>query len=626
VPINFVTVAGVSLTPACFPDRQYEDTLAARCLSNLLAAGFRRIEIDIYWDSSRQVWSLCPVQLGIQGSAFSTTAVTAIATPASTSATLASGQLTGQNGAAATSQVEVRQASDVRPSASSGSTGTAPSVASLSSASSTATLSADRTSTGIIGATALAGPDTASQNTMIEVGPYSCTDSINLELVTTALSQYLDNTETDLNATTRYLVINIHAAAPASNPLGSARQPADDAMPQGTKLLSSIISANASSYLYTPTDLADQRRDLNAAGNWYGASRQSPPDGAYFTIESNGGVSTSPDGWPTERYMELQNARRLLAGFGRIDPQMSNYNFTGDEASMFSAGYLTAATDANPFAIGAVTGTCFYNAGQQTVPRRNSSWAIAAVSPTSASQDQSLANLTACGISPFLNSTLSNYSAALNYTAYTTFLTTSSIWSWQPSEPRNATNTEWPNSEAFSCATLNGTVTGLGQGQWQASDCTAAHYAACRVGHTPYGWQISDQRGIYARVDAGCPDNTTFSVPRTALENTYLLSTWRDFLARPDNDADSSLLWLNFNSLDTPACWVVGQNSTCPYGSTRAGSEQGREIVVPTLAGVIVFVLAAATVLVKCAANRRSTKRRRRRAGDEGWDYEGVPS
>jgi hypothetical protein len=48
---------------------------------------------------------------------------------------------------------------------------------------------------------------------------------------------------------------------------------------------------------------------------------------------------------------------------------------------------------------------------------------------------------------------------------------------------------------------------------------------------------------------------------------------------------------------------------------------------VPTVAAVIVFVIAVLMVFVKCAANRQSyTRARRRKTSDEGGDYEGVPS
>ncbi|KAG9583707.1 hypothetical protein KCV04_g22661, partial [Aureobasidium melanogenum] len=71
IPINYVTAPGVDLTPVCFSDQRYEDAAAQQCLSNLLALGFHRLIVDLYWDQSRQTWSLCPVELSTQGNSTS---------------------------------------------------------------------------------------------------------------------------------------------------------------------------------------------------------------------------------------------------------------------------------------------------------------------------------------------------------------------------------------------------------------------------------------------------------------------------------------------------------------------------------------------------------------------------
>jgi hypothetical protein len=50
---------------------------------------------------------------------------------------------------------------------------------------------------------------------------------------------------------------------------------------------------------------------------------------------------------------------------------------------------------------------------------------------------------------------------------------------------------------------------------------------------------------------------------------------------------------------------------------------------VPTVAAIIVLVVSALTVFVKCAGNRKVRKRnknRRRIRADNGFVYEGVPS
>lgn len=47
VPVNFVTVPGVSISQACFGLKIFEDVAFAKCMSNLLASGFRRLELDL---------------------------------------------------------------------------------------------------------------------------------------------------------------------------------------------------------------------------------------------------------------------------------------------------------------------------------------------------------------------------------------------------------------------------------------------------------------------------------------------------------------------------------------------------------------------------------------------------
>ena len=83
-------------------------------------------------------------------------------------------------------------------------------------------------------------------------------------------------------------------------------------------------------------------------------------------------------------------------------------------------------------------------------------------------------------------------------------------------------------------------------------------------------------------------------------------------------------VWINFNSLNLQTCWVAtGPNGTCPYYDDSRAT-QSRQVLVPTIAAIIVLILTALTLFVKCSANRRNSKNRRR--GEGGWDYEGVPS
>lgn len=595
--------------------------------------------MDLYWDVSRSTWSFCPVELGEANPGLSSTQDGFESqTPAGT-ASLESAQLT-QNlvdisttgGPPVSGSLQARQTGESLSLPSSGGTSAVSTSASiLLTATSTATLTTDATTTGIAGATQPATSQVMDGETMIQVGPYTCSPALDFRTLLSVLNGHLDNTEDSLNATMKYLALNLHVASSTSDPMGSPDTPSMSNLPRNRNQLSNLIASNNSQYLYTPELLESERSNLNVSGSWFGGERQYFPNTAYYQLNHDSTHSSTPNGWPSEGFVELANARRFLAGYNQIDDQLSGYNFSGDAASIFQQGYLQDPVSVSFTQFGSLAGGCFFDAGITTLASVNASWATAAagdlgvISPSSVTSTLAQAsNLTACGITPILNATLLNATADENFAAYKAYVM-STIWSWDTNEPRNHTSNDEDSdsSTANRCAVLNAT-----SARWQTEDCSATHHAACRVSHQPYEYRISDASISYTRGEDACNGDTSFAVPRTGLENTYLLSTFASFRSSTASDNDDAsppdeLLWLDFNDLDSASCWVIGQNSTCPYQAQSMSA--GRTVVVPTVAAVIVFAVALAVVVVKCASNRRSSKRRRKR-GDDGWDYEGVPS
>ena len=83
-------------------------------------------------------------------------------------------------------------------------------------------------------------------------------------------------------------------------------------------------------------------------------------------------------------------------------------------------------------------------------------------------------------------------------------------------------------------------------------------------------------------------------------------------------------VWVDFNSLDIASCWVKGgPEARCPYASDPQ-QLQKKTVLVATIWGIVICVVAALTLFVKCNANQRNSRRRKRVI--EGWEYEGVPS
>ena len=161
-------------------------------------------------------------------------------------------------------------------------------------------------------------------------------------------------------------------------------------------------------------------------------------------------------------------------------------------------------------------------------------------------------------------------------------------------------------------------------GHWRVEDCPNQYRAACRVDNGPYEWVLSSNQVSFYDAPFSCPDDAVFSAPRTGLENHYLYSYVLSSRVPINTDEEATGIWINFNSLDIATCWVTsGPNGPCPYFVDES-AKQSRQILVPTIGAIIVFVLTALTIFVKCNVNRRNSRTRRR--GDGGWDYEGVPS
>jgi len=353
------------------------------------------------------------------------------------------------------------------------------------------------------------------------------------------LASYHSSTENSLNATIRCLLMNLHAAAPLSDPTSPAIQPSTSELPQGANLLSSVILANNSAYLYTSSELLSQRRDLSASHGWFDVPTSMQPVTAYFTIEQGNGHPLTHNGWPSESFIELYEGKRLLASYGYIDPQMAQYNFSGDASYIFPQGYLQDQRTVVTNAAGVDSG-CFFQSGVYEVANVNNSWATTSVTPGALALslfDGDISNITGCGISPVLNATLGNVTAAENFLPYQEYVE-ASIWPWAAGEPQS-TSSNGDGEQEARCATLN-----ITSGRWQATNCGQWYFPACRIGNSPYQWAIGTARGQYASVDRACEGNSTFDTPQTALENSYLTSTWRRY-RNDNNDVNEELLWVN---------------------------------------------------------------------------------
>ena len=640
-------VPSVSVSAACFSHNSYRGEAAANCISNLLAVDFKRLYLDLHWDTQQLRWSLCPAELplppaNVQPSVSTTAAETSThVTSAAQSkrAATASSKYGFEKKQGTAPDEEHDEAVWIGRRQAGGSTSTA-----SSSAAASTTTSPAQQPTG----------EQGSDSQQFQIGPYSCDRDASLSMFMMVLQSYLLATDNTIQASFKHIIFDLHIASPVHDPTAPGERPPSDRLPNGSNLVGPIIDSNLSTWFYTPPTLLAQRADLNTS--WSAAPGQESPDPAYFINDTSPGrASFSPDGWPSEGFLEFFKNFRLILGYGSIDPQLSDYDFQRDQTYIFAPDFLSRGVDDTISSDGDVTSGCIFDSASSSVSSANSSWALSPLGPSDLSTSPvegrnssptysytAAHALIDCGISPHLNATLSDTTADVDPAPYLAF-TLSTVWSWAPGQPLNdsaASSHSFPGMDDgdyaasdFRCAYFNGSQNvSPTEGRWYNTFCQNELHAACRDNNNPYSWSVSDRRGRHNNVADNCPMNTTFAVPRTSLENRYLLTAVQSFFSSParapsrmsdDRErAGAYNVWLNFNSIDVEACWVSGPDARCPYTNTT-GQNEG-QVVVPIVAAFAIIILAFLTVLAKLGGNRRKSRKRRR--VKEGWEYEGVPS
>lgn len=353
-----MTEAGISLRAACFNNDVYEDDAAADCLSNLIAIGFKRFVLDLYWDQEKALWSLCPV------------AIPSVLPPTNVpSATTIDGSSALQSLSSSSRQNSSRSS-------------TVSTTSSASLAARQATISEARTplptlsSGGIFGNTLsyTAVVPESPESPVIKVGPYSCSTTLQFSSITSLILNYIRKTETTFDARLLYLIINIHAASTFDAPTAPAPQPSR--LPSSSQYISGVLGSELSNYVYKAAQLGNERPNLN--GSWYMTnSRYRPVEDYYNTSTSANNIVSTTDGWPSESYMEFQRSHRVLLGWGNVEPQMSAYNFSGDADVVFDNGYIAdTQRDVASNQAGSITEGCFFRTGLPNVAQVNNSWAV----------------------------------------------------------------------------------------------------------------------------------------------------------------------------------------------------------------------------------------------------------
>eukprot|EP01099_Mayorella_cantabrigiensis_P004909 TRINITY_DN3782_c0_g1_i1.p1 TRINITY_DN3782_c0_g1~~TRINITY_DN3782_c0_g1_i1.p1 ORF type:complete len:526 (-),score=11.63 TRINITY_DN3782_c0_g1_i1:413-1990(-) len=484
VPINFITHPGVHLTQACFANGIYDDVPAQTCISNLLALQFRRFILDLYWDTINRQFTLCPVELPpLAGNASIGVSVDVSALSSLTATTASSTSTTSTS--ANIPALMARQTLSANS--------TTPTISTNVTASSTSTMPASiPTTTGALG------------GVLLELGGYQCSLDLNFGSVLSLLDSFFSNTSDTLSVRLAYLDINLHAAAPFVAPGDPALNVTGQKLPGLDEMVGSQLSSALPRALFTPAQLQDDRSDLGRS--WYRNSASRSTDTSYFSEERDASnTNHTPDGWPGEAWLLLTDSRRLLASWGRVDPQMGEYNFQDDSINIFPAGYLHSnPNNVSANSIESIENGCFYHSGDFDLSQDNSSWASVTFNETtSISLSDTIGNLTACGMSSILNLTLSGTVTQDNLAPYRSFAE-AAIFGWARGEPKNFSSTSSSEAEDdHRCAVIDST-SGF-QGHWRVEivrvgiELLVVYQDNLTIGFFRHQQYLSQQRPTYVQ-------------------------------------------------------------------------------------------------------------------------------
>ncbi|CCU76969.1 lectin C-type domain-containing protein [Blumeria hordei DH14] len=566
VPINFVTNPSVSLTAACFSNLNYgDDEDLNTCFRNLMEMGFRRIQIDLYWEEDTGNFSFCPAKISNTSTSLVPTSI----------------------------PLDITGSTTAKPSSSP----TASTVVLDTPADNPISLSTSRSP--------IMPTSYKANSSVMNIGPYMCSSSLNLRLFVIRLLNYIKDSDSVLEARILYIILNLHAAATVNGTGLLESNP--NVFPSPQNLVGQTFSANLSEYFYTPNDLQSDRANLNES--WYKVNPRYRTTHDYYTeTVDKSGIASSIDGWPAESYVEFALNKRLLLGWGSIDPQMSAYNLSGDSDLIFPSGYLSnevLETDVEQLDQG-----CLWPSDRPEINPSNLSWAIM----TTPSNEEH----------PPFNQESKNETPSKPSTKHLMVLTQIALFGHgHPKEPRKYKRLPNTNSTrkgpTYRCATSQLHLSG----RWAVSDCLQYNFGACRAYGQPYNWTYTSRPTKFALAANSCPNGYTFAAPRTALENSYLTQMMRRIEGSQNGNAKC---WVALDSMDVEGCWVIGgKNNTCPYNDSVAlETYRRRTILIPTIAAILVLVVTAITIIAKAADNRRKGRRQNRKIyiGNIG---EGVP-
>ncbi|KAK7208036.1 hypothetical protein BZA70DRAFT_287361 [Myxozyma melibiosi] len=372
--------------------------------------------------------------------------------------------------------------------------------------------------------------------------------------------------------------------------------------------LSEQVKEIMDDYIYTPKDLALDRKRTS------------------FTWNSTGASSV---GWPLLEDILFRDFYRILFSFGDIDVDTDEYDTDGDldvifsssevpylgtRALLYSTAFSSSELDPSSSPVCSIDVNTYKVDLTSTGDAVPPSFLIASDISDNVFTADAMKQYLKCGFSPVLNATKSTETEIVNYV---TENLAAAKWSWEKDEPKviSTASSETTSYLQVKCAAQT-------EDGWVVENCYNKYRAACRVSKETYNFVLSEKEvSYYDAVDAcSSTSNQLFTLPRTALQNTVLERLRQE-------KVKSEPIWVDLNSLAHPNCWVSGgPGASCRYEAST--TRQSVEVVVPTVAAIIVAILLALTLCSKIFGSQQVKARRRRRRYVKLFgeaEYDGVP-
>lgn len=413
--------------------------------------GYRRFDLDLWWNNATLSFQLCPEQIVANSTAN-------IASLVTTTITLATATLVDSS----TSSFNTIVTSTITTAPSSTSAPPNPTI-----------------------------PIPLANN-------YSCAPGADLQSILDKIKSILITTDNQLRqAGLIILTLNLHTLPSLGN-----NETVDLSLPT-SQSLSTQINSTLGDWVYTPTTLATERQNINIS---FLANTANPiiDIPAYYTLIFNNstGVASTPNGWPSTRHLFEVQGRPLLIGFGTVDTSAATeYNINKDLSVIFPPSTFggqdqlipsTSITNLPNSCLGP-PGTIFGLQGEEyfnssiTGITGNLTFAVSenptssnsSTSTSSALSYNSLQDIVTCGLSPIIDSPLQNTNSG-NLSPFGPIAAT--IWSWLPPfEPQNTSLPLNGTENLVACASLQGD-----SGYWIVLDCNTQLNIACRVNSSLY--------------------------------------------------------------------------------------------------------------------------------------------